>query len=520
MEDHPNYVDVPWRLDALRRLEIVGTPPEAAYDRLVRLATTLLDVPIAVISLVDADRSWFKARVGLDLAETHRDASFCVHTIGQEPGQALVVEDSWLDDRFEDNPLVIGSPRIRFYAGVPLRAPGGEPVGTLAVIDRTPRSLSTRELLALSDLASIVEELMASRVDVDAPESDDISAPVLLADDVEDQPVVASSIDEVTPPAETWELAADSADSADTAALRDENEAFRLLLDHTTDVIVVLDAEAQIKFASPSLQRVLGHSADFRHVDGALALVHPDDRGLARNHLTAVLAGAGRSEPFTLRVLTASGSMRNMECTAESLFSTRAIGGVVLVLRDVSERHLLSQMLAYQSTHDRLTELPNRMLFQEHLVPALARATRERRAVAVCYFDLDGFQELNDQLGYAAGDELLVDVARRVRSSIRSGDSAARLGADEFAVLLDPVASVDEAVTVARRIVAAVSGPHSLRAGVSSCGASAGVAMSVPDDDATTIIARAARGLTTSRREGDGRVVLASGPTPVAEQPF
>ncbi|MFN8052759.1 MAG: diguanylate cyclase [Acidimicrobiales bacterium] len=489
MEPVDLLVDEPRRLAALRELELVGTPPEASYDRLVRLATTLFDVPIALISLVDADRSWFKARVGLDVAEVARDGSFCAHTIAQPPGEPLVVDDTWLDDRFESHPMVSGSPRIRFYAGCTLHAPDGSPIGTIAIVDRQPRTLTSRELLGLADLAALADEIIAARV-VATPEDDQFPD-----DQFQDElPAEATVVDAPV--------------SADSGRV----EALELMLEHTSDVIVVVDADGAIKDASASLRRSLGYQMGAATPGGALALVHPDDRSLARDQLKAAVAGTSGDTPFTVRVLTASGSIRNMECTAVSRFDKSQVRGVVVTMRDVSERHMLNQMLRFQSTHDRLTELPNRTLMQEHLRPALARASRERSFVAVCAFDIDGFQELNQQLGHAAGDELLVEVAKRITSTIRNGDSVARLGADEFAVLLDPVANADEAMMVADRIVAAMAGPHSLQAGVSRCGVSAGVALSADLDDANTIINRAGLALLSAKRAGGGRVWLAEQP--------
>lgn len=486
------------RVAAVRCLGLVDTPPEPGFDRLVRLATTLLDVPMAYIGFVDADRSWFKARVGLEMSEATREAAFCSHTILQAPGEVLVVPDTWLDERFEDHPLVTAAPRVRFLAACALRAPGGEAVGTLTVIDREPRSLSGRERLALADLAAVAEELIAGRVE-------DRSATTDRSDQVDPHPEPALVDWTAASTAPTIESSAAvafdaglpqfSVTSERVAELESQLEATSLLLEYTADMVVVLDASAKITFASPSLERVLGHTAEFRHPEGAMGMFHADDRATARRRLTAAMAGEPGDAPFNMRVTTAGGSIRNVECVVHSLFATRSVGGVVLTMRDVSDRHLLSQMLAFQSTHDRLTELPNRMLFQEHLSPALARAVRERRPIAVCYLDLVDFQELNDRLGYAAGDELLVDVAKRIRASIRNGDSAARLGADEFAVLLDPVADVADAELVAQRIVDAISGPHSLQTGVASCRAHVGVAVSEADDDATSVIARAARAL-------------------------
>src|SRR5690606_16754230 len=123
--DHP--ANERERAAALDRLGVVGTAPDPDFDRIVRLAATLLDAPIAYVRFVTADRSWFKARVGLDIGEVPRDASFCAHPLESDGG--LIVPDTWLDDRFEHHPLVVGSPRARSYAGVTVRAPGGEPVG-------------------------------------------------------------------------------------------------------------------------------------------------------------------------------------------------------------------------------------------------------------------------------------------------------------------------------------------------------------------------------------------------------
>jgi len=148
------------RLDTLRRLNVLDTPPEERFDRLTRLAKRLFDVPIALVSLVDADRQWFKSRQGLDVTETPRDLSFCGHAIlGSE---IMVVTDACCDERFADNPLVTGDPRIRFYAGFPLSAANGSKLGTLCLIDRAPRAMSEDDVRLLDDLATMVEEELAA----------------------------------------------------------------------------------------------------------------------------------------------------------------------------------------------------------------------------------------------------------------------------------------------------------------------------------------------------------------------
>lgn len=143
------------RLASLRRLNILDTPAEEQYDRITRLARRLLGTPIALVSLVDGDRQWFKSAQGVEASETPRELSFCGHAI---LGDGLFeIPDVRKDERFADNPLVIGDPRIRFYAGQPLHAPDGEKIGTVCVIDSEPRSLSDEDRELLEDLTRMAE---------------------------------------------------------------------------------------------------------------------------------------------------------------------------------------------------------------------------------------------------------------------------------------------------------------------------------------------------------------------------
>ena len=148
------------RLKALRSLNVLDTPSEQRFDRLTRLAKRMFDVPIALVSLVDENRQWFKSCIGLNVSETPRDISFCGHAI---LGNAIfVIPDAAEDERFSDNPLVLNEPHIRFYAGCPLRYLDGSMLGTLCIIDTQPRVLNREDLDAFKDLAQLAEhELMA-----------------------------------------------------------------------------------------------------------------------------------------------------------------------------------------------------------------------------------------------------------------------------------------------------------------------------------------------------------------------
>lgn len=142
------------RLAALYELLLLDTPPEQRFDTIVEFAASEFDVPICLITLLDHDRQWFKARVGLDACSTARDISFCGHAILQS--DVMVIADAALDARFADNPLVTSDPNIRFYAGAPLILPSGMAVGTLCIIDTAPRTLDAVELSILASLRDLL----------------------------------------------------------------------------------------------------------------------------------------------------------------------------------------------------------------------------------------------------------------------------------------------------------------------------------------------------------------------------
>lgn len=162
------------RLQILREYRVLDTTAEQAFDDLTRLASLICGTPIALVSLVDSDRQWFKARVGLDATQTPREHAFCAHAI-LNPSELMVVADAKQDERFAANPLVTGDPGVRFYAGAPLVTPTGEALGTLCVIDRSPRQLDSnqaeilralsRQVIAVLEMARgiiVLEEALAS----------------------------------------------------------------------------------------------------------------------------------------------------------------------------------------------------------------------------------------------------------------------------------------------------------------------------------------------------------------------
>lgn len=155
MQAPPTPIDEIQRLRSLIALGVLDTMPEDRFDRITRIACRVFGVPIALVSLVDRDRQWFKSKQGLEACETSRQISFCGHAILQDG--PLIIEDALVDARFADNPLVVGPPKIRFYAGQPVHGARGLRVGTLCIIDQQPRRLSEEDLILLADLAGMID---------------------------------------------------------------------------------------------------------------------------------------------------------------------------------------------------------------------------------------------------------------------------------------------------------------------------------------------------------------------------
>jgi two-component system, NtrC family, sensor kinase len=159
------HIDEKARLAALNRYSILDTLPEQIYDDVTALASLICGTPISLVSLVDADRQWFKSTVGVEYRQTPRSVSFCAHTIST--ARTLIVADAQKDSRFMDNPAVVGDPKIRFYAGAPIVDPSGHVLGTVCVIDTIPRTISPIQVAALEALARHTMALMEMRATIE-----------------------------------------------------------------------------------------------------------------------------------------------------------------------------------------------------------------------------------------------------------------------------------------------------------------------------------------------------------------
>src|SRR5437868_2667432 len=219
------------------------------------------------------------------------------------------------------------------------------------------------------------------------------------------------------------------------ASLGRSEERFRSLVQNSSDVVLVTNAEGAVTYMSASGERMMGWDPDTVmgervHQDA----LHPKDLPEARRLFFDVLAEPRRSRTFEARVRDARGSWRWLEVTWTNLLEDPSVEGVVANLRDVTERKAAEASLAHQALHDPLTDIPNRVLFTDRLDHALARPRRVSGNVAVLHIDIDRFKLVNDSFGHAAGDTVLLTVTDLLRSSIRPGDTLARLGGDGLAV--------------------------------------------------------------------------------------
>ena len=259
---------------------------------------------------------------------------------------------------------------------------------------------------------------------------------------------------------------------------RREQSRFRALVQNSSDVITILDAELSIAYASPSVAPVFGFTPD-EIVNHKLSdFIHPDDAAGALRYFEQALRTPGGSEPREWRLRHKNGSWLHVESVGNNLLDDADIKGFVVNSRDVSDRKRIEEQLRYDAFHDALTGLPNRAMFVEHLRLTLERANRSNdHRFAVLFIDLDRFKYINDSLGHAAGDALLIHVARRLERGVRPGDTIARLGGDEFAVLVGNVGDADEAAHVAERIQKQLSAPITLEGHETLTTASIGIAL-------------------------------------------
>lgn len=400
MSRAPISKDEDKRLAALREYEIKHVLFDPGLSNLISLAANIFSVPIVLVSLVEAERQLFAANVGVPFCETPRDISFCAHTIRKK--KIMVVPDALKDARFKNNPLVVGVPYIRFYAGIPLITPSGHAIGTLCIIDLKPRTIFTkRDEHNLQDLASLVMDKLEMR---------------------------------------RLELARKA------SQVRFEN-----IANTSPDTILCVNEKGMITFWNTSAEHMLEYT-DEEIIGRSINTIVPDAFVVQLNHLVTDRDSLMKGVTLELNVQAKGGSLVPVELSV-SMWEDNDNVSYGAILRDITERRRNEERLFLLAHLDPLTGLANRTLLTSNLETAL----KNEPAVCIMMVDLDGFKDVNDSLGHSSGDNILVHVAKKIKATVRSGDVVARMGGDEFALLFPGLNDKKVAGKIAEQIIHEIS---------------------------------------------------------------
>lgn len=444
------------RLVVLREYGILDTEPEVAFNSMVNLAAYICQTPYAAISLVDENRQWFKAIVGIDATETPRDVAFCAHAILQD--EVMIVPDAAEDERFFDNPLVTAAPDLRFYAGVPLTTSTGYRLGTLCVLDRVPRQLDAEQLQAIKALADGVMANLDLRL----------------------------SHKKIRQYVEDLQLAA-------------------TIFESSSEAMIVTDADNRIITVNPSFVAQTGYSIE--------EVVGKNPRLLnSGKHPPAFYQEMWRTLSRTGRW---SGEVWNKRKDGELFAESLSINVIfnedgsrrlhVAVFSDITEKKQASDLIWRHANFDHLTLLPNRRLFLDRLAQGIKLAQRNGKPLAVLFIDLDRFKAVNDTFGHAVGDRLLLVVAERISQCVREMDTVARLGGDEFTVILPQITDPALAGRVADSIIEKLSVPFEIDGNTLHLSASIGIASYPASGNAMEVVLKHAdQAMYAAKQQGGG----------------
>ena len=414
------------RIRALHATHILDSAPAPAFDAVVSLVRDLMDLPICLVSLVDTNRQWFKAKCGVDLEGTDRTLAFCNYALLSD--DVLVIEDARMDARFRDNPLVTGDLHIRCYAGAPLLAARGVAIGTLCVLGTRPRKMAASEIEMLQRLAQVVMGLIRGHS---------------LAHD-------AARLIEQT--------------EAQSRIVQDQARTIRLRERR------FLQAEriARIGAWETDLLTTITSWSDETYRIFDIPVGTPIDRDLA---LSTRPPGAGdRLDLLVERTLkgeaafddefefvTGAGARKWVRSVGEVEFQDGRPERLFGTYQDVTERHRAEDRLWTAANRDSLTGLANRNRFDEVLG---STGSEPDAIVGMLMVDADHLKDINDTLGHDAGDELIRTIAVRLRQAVGRVGTVARVGGDEFAILFPAPCDADALANAAGDILSAMQPPH------------------------------------------------------------
>jgi diguanylate cyclase (GGDEF)-like protein/PAS domain S-box-containing protein len=281
------------------------------------------------------------------------------------------------------------------------------------------------------------------------------------------------------------------------------------LVHYSRDVVAIIGQDGRMSYASPSIERLLGHAPTNLDGSSILSLVYPPDEPAARALLSDALINTDATMMADLRLVHSNGSLRDCELIALNRLADPSVRGVVVTCRDMTEHRAFERELTELAVNDRLTGLPNRTLLLDRLSQAMARGQRRHAQVAALLVDLDNFKVINDSLGHQTGDELLILVARRVVGCLRSEDTVARMGGDEMAILIEEAVDEASVIATAERLLEALSTPFQIRGQSFYTTASIGIALSSPAvDQPASLLRNADLAMYQAKARGKARWAL------------
>lgn len=446
------------RLEKLRSYQILDSMPEESYDRITRLATAMFEVPLAVVSLVESDRQWFKAKIGTPKTEIDRNLTFCSYAICQD--DVFVVEDASQHPDFADNIHVRERPHVRFYAGAPLRAEAGLNLGTLAILDTKPRTMTEAEKAMLGDLAAMVMDSMEMRLLIQR---------------------------------------------ADAAERR-----FYDAMECLPSGFVLHDKDGRLVYCNNRYREIYAESADY--IVPGTPFEEIIRKGVKNGQYPDAIGNEEAWISDRLEKLRRPGDAIEQRLPGDTWIRVQdrhtSEGGLVGFRFDITELKRQERELARLAWTDSLTAALNRHRFMELAQNEIDRTKRHDKHVSMIVLDADHFKSINDRNGHAAGDEVLRGLVERWKGILRSHDLIGRVGGEEFCILL-PEIGMEGAVKAAEKLRTCISDlPFPFAGQLLKVTVSIGIATLSPDDDLPTLMRRADLALYEAKNAGRNRSAL------------